>query len=57
VADKIPGTDCRATLDAQMNIEKVQLIRNNGSTVNIVVSLGPIFREKEKAVMIAMRNA
>jgi PAS domain S-box-containing protein len=33
----------QATLGAQMNIDKVQLIRNDGSTVTVGMSLGAVF--------------
>jgi len=47
----------QAALGAQMNIDKVQLIRNDGSTVTVGMSLGAVFWDKETAVLIVMRNA
>jgi PAS domain S-box-containing protein len=47
----------QAALGAQMNIDKVQLIRNDGSTVNVGMSLGAALWDKETAVLIVMRNA
>jgi PAS domain S-box-containing protein len=47
----------QAALGAQMNIEKVQFIRNQGNSVTIGMSLGAVFWDKETAVLIVMRNA
>ena len=47
----------QAALGAQMNIDKVQLIRNDGSTVTVGMSLGAALWDKETAVLIVMRNA
>ena len=47
----------QVALGAQMNIEKIQIIRNHGSIVTIGMSLGAVFWDKETAVLIVMRNA
>ena len=47
----------QAALGAQMNIDKVQLIRNDGSSVTVGMSLGAALWDKETAVLIVMRNA
>jgi PAS domain S-box-containing protein len=46
----------QATLGAPMNIDKVQLIRQDGSHVAVGMSLAPVFWDKGTAVQIVIRN-
>jgi len=46
----------QATLGAQMNIDNVRLIRQDGSHVTVGMSLAPVFWDKGTAVQIVMRN-
>ena len=46
----------QAALGALMNIDSVRLIRSDGSSVKVGMSLGSVFWDKEAAAQIVMRN-
>lgn len=46
----------QAMLGAQMNIDKVQLIRQDGSHVTVEMYLAPMFWNNSKAIQIVIRN-
>jgi len=47
----------QAGLGAQMNLDKVRLIRQDGAEVTVDIVLGPVFWDNGTAVQIVMRNA
>ena len=47
----------QAALGARMNLDKVRLIRKDGTEVIVDMILGKVFWDKETAVQIVMRNS
>ena len=47
----------QAALGARMNLDKVRLIRKDGTEVTVDMILGKVFWDKETAVQIVMRNS
>jgi PAS domain S-box-containing protein len=47
----------QAELGARMNIDNIQLIRQDGSKVAVELSLSPVIWDKGTAVQVAIRNA
>lgn len=47
----------QATFGAQMNIDKVRILRQNGSHVTVGMYLAPVFWNKGSAIQILMKNA
>jgi PAS domain S-box-containing protein len=46
----------QATLGAQMNIDTVRIIRQNGSRVTVGMYLAPVFWNKASAIQIVIKN-
>jgi PAS domain S-box-containing protein len=47
----------QAALGARMNLDKIRLIRRDGTDVTVDMILGKVFWNKENAVQIVMRNS
>jgi len=47
----------QAALGARMNLDKIRLIRKDGTDVTVDMILGKVFWNKENAVQIVMRNS
>jgi hypothetical protein len=47
----------QAELGARMNIDNIQLIREDGSKVAVELSLSPVIWDKGTAVQVVIRNA
>jgi hypothetical protein len=47
----------QATLGAQMNIDKIRIVRQDGNHVTVGLYLAPVSWNKGSAIQIVMKNA